>query len=324
MNAKEILEEVRERERQRAEGSDAPFREWKVRRYTEAIALDPSLGEAYAERGSELYFLGRRAESQADMRKALTLGTTDPQSYAVMAMPFEGEEKRDVLRAGMGVIDRASEATGWFYDQLYSDFIRSYWYEGNFAEHARLLEKWLPQLKPGEHMYRHAWQDLGMAYSALGKHADAEAAYRKALAAQPPAERYHVAEMVVRTLLHRNRYADALIVLEELADSFPAGARAVLTAALAVLRDPGSDQARDASAAAFTEAEQMGKRPGPLGNATSYYSFLLGLVYVGLGKNPEAKEILTRFAEEAEANKREWRITLRWEIAKARELASMI
>jgi tetratricopeptide (TPR) repeat protein len=103
MNAKEILEEVRQLQYKRAEESgyrrlseaeEAPFREWKVKRYTEAIELDPSLGDAYAERGSELYFLGRRAEAKADLSKAFALGASDPHLYFDMALPFEGEEKR--------------------------------------------------------------------------------------------------------------------------------------------------------------------------------------------------------------------------------------
>jgi len=331
MNAKQILEEVKAEELKRAEQSgykrlskaeEAPFREQRVARYSEAIELDPSFGDAYAERGSELYFLGRRAEARADMRKAIALGVSDPELYAMMAMPFEGEEKRGILRTGMSLIDRASAETGWFYDHLYSMVIRSYWYEGNFAENARLLEEWVPQLERTEHMYRMALDDLGMAYSALGKHAEAETAYRRRLAATPPAEKQHVADMVVRTLMHRNQHGEALLVLEELADGLPADTRAIFTAALTVLQDPGSALARDASAAALAAAEDWGRRPGPLGDSTSYYSFLLGLVYRGVGRHREAAEILTRFADEAAANKREWGITMRWEIATARELAT--
>jgi len=332
MNAKQILEEVRAEQFKRAEqdgykrlskAEEAPFREWKVARYTEAIELDPSFGDAYAERGSELYFLGRRAEARADIHKAFALGVSDPELYAMMSMPFAGEEKREILRTGMDLIDRSSEETGWFYEHLYSMLIRSYWYDGNFAENARLLEEWVPQLKRTESMYRLSLQDLGMAYSALGKHAEAEAVYRRALAATPSTERQHVADMIVRTLMHRNQYGEALKVLEELADGFPAGTRAVFTAALAVLQDPGSDRSRNESAAALAVAEESGRRPGPTGGSTSYYSFLLGLVYCGVGKNREATEILTRFADEAAANKKEWGITMQWEISKARELASM-
>jgi len=222
----------------------------------------------------------------------------------------------------MGLADRSSEETGWFYDHRYSMVIRTYWYEGNLGANARLLEEWVPQLERTAHMYRMALQDLGMAYSALGKHAEAEAAYRRALAATPPTEQQHVADMVVRTLMHRNQYAGALHAVDELAGSFPADTPAIFAAALTVLEDPVCARARNMSAAALAAAEDWGRRPGPLGDSTSYYSFLLGLVYRGVGKNREAAEILTRFADEAAANKREWGITMRWEIAKARELAT--
>jgi tetratricopeptide (TPR) repeat protein len=223
----------------------------------------------------------------------------------------------------MRLIDRSSEETGWLYDHFYSDVIRTYWYEGNFAENARLLEEWVPQLPQTEHMYRHSLHDLGMAYSALGRHADAEIAYRRAVAASPPADRQYVADMVVRTLMHRNAYAEGLQALEELGDMLSEGARPVFKAALAVLQNPESDEAQTACVAALAAAEEHGRRPGPLGNSTNYYSFLLGIVYRGVGKNREATEILTRFADESAANKREWGITMRWEIAKARELASL-
>jgi len=110
MNAKQILEEVRELQYKRAEESgykrlskeeEKPFREWKVQRYTEAIALDPRFGDAYAERGSELYFLGRRAEAKADMLEAFELGVSSAELYFDIAMPFKGEQKREILRAGM-------------------------------------------------------------------------------------------------------------------------------------------------------------------------------------------------------------------------------
>jgi hypothetical protein len=142
------------------------------------------------------------------------------------------------------------------------------------------------------------------------------------LAATLPTDKQHGADMVVRSLMHRNQYAGALHAVEELADSFPAGMPAVFAAALTVLENPGSARARSTSTAALTAAEDWGRRPGPLGDSTNYYSFLLGLVYRGVGKNHEAAEILIRFADEAAANKREWGITMRWEIAKARELAT--
>ena len=333
MNAKQILEEVRELERKRAEQSgykrlseaeEAPFREWKVQRYTEAIALDPAFGDAYAERRSELYFLGRRADAKADMRRAYELGVSDPDQYMFMSMPFKGDEKRAILRAGMGLVDRSSEETAWVYTHLYSQLIRSYWYEGNFAENARLLDEWIPELAPTEHMYRHSLQDLGMAYSALGRHVEAETAYRQALAATPAEQKWYVADMVIRTLMHRDAHGEARQALQELKGDLAPDNYAVFNAALVVLQNRGSPESRAASAAALGPAEQLGRRLGPIGKRTNYYSFLLGVIYCGLGRDREAAEILKQFADESAANPSEWGVTMRWEIAKARELASMI
>jgi tetratricopeptide (TPR) repeat protein len=223
----------------------------------------------------------------------------------------------------MKLVDRSSEETGWLYDHIYSDLIRSYWYEGNFSENARLLEEWIPQLNPTSQLYGLAVQDLGMAYSALDRHADAETVYRKALAAAPQSERWYVADMVIRTLMHRNAYAEARRALDEFRDGMPEARSTTFDAALAELERPGSQEARAACVAALPAAEEQGRSPGPVGSKTSYSSFLLGIVYRGAGKNGQAAEILTLFAEESAANKLEWGVTQRWEIAKARELASM-
>lgn len=333
MNAKDILEEVRAFEIKKAEETghkrfsreeEAPFREWKVKRYTEAIALDPTFGDAYAERGSELYFLGRRKEAKDDMRKAFELGVSEPHLYETISMAFEGEEKRVVLRAGMRLVDRTSVETGWFYDHIYSSFIRSYWYDGNFSEFVRLLEEWTPQLDPAGHMFRHSLQDLAMGYAALDNHTGAEAAYRRAWGATPSAEKQHVANMIIRARMHRNDYAGARAALEEIGDHLPEHTRSIFDAALLVLLNAGSGEAKKASTAVLSTAEEQGRHPGPLGNKTNYYSFLLGIIYKGAGRDQEAAEILKVFADESAANKREWGITMRWEIAKAYELASAL
>ena len=51
-----------------------------------------------------------------------------------------------------------------------------------------------------------------------------------------------------------------------------------------------------------------------------YDTFLLGLVYIGAGRAQEGKELLEAHANQSEANPKEWGVTMRWEIAKAREL----
>lgn len=326
MNARTILEEVRAEERKRFEDNrfkplpateEAEFRKWKVTRYTEAIRLDPSLPEVYVARGTELYFLRRRAEAQADMRKAYALRPRDAQLYWSMSLPFEGDARRDLLRVGMRLADRSSLE----YEQMRSNFIRSHWYDGNFREYVRLLEKWVPQLDPNEFMHGHEVQNLAQGYSALGEYEKAEAAYRRALSVSAGEEQARIAEMILRTLMHRGKYSEAREALVQLEPHVPPAKITVFNAALLVLSDPRSPDSAAASSAALAVAEPIGRAPGPLDNTTSYYSFLLGLLYKGAGRDDEAEEILERFARESSANKREWSITLRWEIATAREIA---
>ena len=135
------------------------------------------------------------------------------------------------------------------------------------------------------------------------------------------AEKRSPSEMIVRTRMHRDQYNEALAALAEFSDTIPADELSVLKAVLTVLASPGSAEAKTACREALPAAELLGRRPGPLGDSTSYYSFLLGVIYIGLERTEAARELLTRFADESAANPREWGITLRWEIAKARDLA---
>ena len=322
VRAREILEEVSAEARRRVEenggrrlppSQESELRKWAIARYTVAIQLAPSLAEAYVERGADLYFERRRDEAEADMRKALALDPTDAGLYLPMAYPFEGPEKREVLQRGMSLADPSSIE----YEQLRYSFVLSYWYDGNFAEYVRLIEEWLPHLDSSGFMHSHQLANLAQGYSALGDHARAEAMYRRALATSKGPERGHLAEMIVRTRMHRDAFAEARQAIEELRRELAPDRSTTLDAALLVLLNAGSAEAHSAADAALKVAEPLGRAPGPLGNRTSYYTFLLGLIYKGAGRYEPARELLRSFAAESAANKREWAITLRWEIATA-------
>lgn len=323
--AKAIVKEVRSKQRALQKlgckplsaPEEAELRRWKIERYTEAIAEDESFPDAYVERGAELYFDERFAEAKADMLKALALQPSNAELYLTMSFPFDGEERRNILYAGM---ERGTPQS-FDYQQLRMAYIKTYWYEGNFAEYVRLLQEWIPHLDPNGFMYRNQLAALASGFSALGQHESAESAYRTALASGIAPEHDYVPQMIVRTRMHRDQYDEALDALTEFRDTIPADEVNILKAVLTVLTAPGSDEAKSASIVALPAAESFGKEPGPLGDSTSYYSFLLGIIYVGADGTEIAKELLNRFADESAANPREWGITLRWEIAKARELA---
>jgi len=128
--------------------------------------------------------------------------------------------------------------------------------------------------------------------------------------------------MIIRTCMHRREYAEARQAVGELRSELSADAYIIFDAALLVLLEPRSQETRTAAEAALSVAEQLGRAPGPLGNNTNYYSFLLGLIYKGAGQPATATELLRLFAAEFARNKREWAITLRWEIATALEAAA--
>jgi len=327
MRARAILEEVRAEVRRRFEENgckrlppkeESELRKWEVARYTEAIRLDPSLAEAYAERGAALYFERRRAEAQADMRLAFALRPKEAGLYMLMSYPFEGDEKRGILQAGMSLADPSS----FEYELLGDSFIMSYWYDGNPVDYVCLLEEWIPTLDPAGFTYCHEQQNLAQGYSALGEHVRAEAAYRQALDVSRAPARGYIAEMVIRTRMHRGDYAGARRAIDELRSDLSQDKRTVFDAALLALLDPRSEQTALAAEAALPVAELLGRAPGPSGNKTNYYSFLLGLIYKGAGRYEAASNLLLQFAQESSANKREWAITLRWEIAMALEAAA--
>ena len=327
MTGRAILKEVEAEVRKRFEANgsrrlppkeESELRKWKIARYTEAIRLDPSLAEAYAGRGADLYFEHRRVEAQADMRQAFALRPTNAALYLSMSCPFEGDEQREILAAGMRVA-APSSLEG---EQLRHSFITSYWYDTDIPRYVQLLEEWLPHLDPAGFMYCHELQSLAQGYSALGDHPRAETAYRRALAVSPSPTRGQIAEMIIRTCMHRREYAEARQAVGELRSELSADACIIFDAALLVLLEPRSQETRTAAEAALSVAEQLGRAPGPLGNKTNYYSFLLGLIYKGAGQPATATELLRLFAAEFARNKREWAITLRWEIATALEAAA--
>lgn len=320
--AREILDLVKAEERRRVDenggrrlprAQESELRQWAIARYTEAIQLAPSLVEAFVKRGADLYFEHRRQEAEADMRKALSLDPTDAALYLRIHYPFEGPEKRRVLERGMAL----SAPSSIEYEQLRYSHVNSYWYEGDFREYVRLLEEWIPQLAPSEFMHSHLLGNLAQGYTALGEPARAEATYSQALAATTGVERGRFAEMIIRTRMHREAYAEALQAMAELRLELTTDSGTMFEAALRVLLDAESPDTRAIAQAALPIAEPVGRRPGPVGNRTSYYSFLLGLIYKGAGRRDAARELLRLFAAEFAANKREWAITLRWEIAKA-------
>ncbi|MBN2359949.1 MAG: hypothetical protein JXR83_10895 [Deltaproteobacteria bacterium] len=298
------------------EAEMSELRRWQIGRYGEAIAADPECAEAYVERGAAYHLLELRAEAVADMRRAFELEPADPHLYEMMAWPFEDGEARTILRAGLR---RVASGTR-IHRMLRDSFARTYWYDGDYQKYVELLEQAIPTLGSEPQEQRLAWNKLGNGYTALGQHEKAEAAYRAAHGVEVPGRALQDPQLIVRAAMHGGDYARAKVVLAEFAGELRPELRAVLGAVLEVLSEPGSPAARKTSLANIGAAKSLAAGSRRAGSA-SYYSFLGGVLHLGAGRTAEARDLLQRFAAEAEANATEWRITLRWEIAKARELA---
>lgn len=319
-----ILDEVEAERKHRTEAhngelpaeQEKDLTAWAIERYTEAIRVAPDFPEAHLARGMAFFLEGRREDAQKDMRNAFALGPREPRMYLGMSFPFEDEEQRRMLQGGLARTENASAD----HHLLQGLVIRSYWQEGNFQEFVRLKEHQLGQLDPESPSRPDQLGDVARGYSALGEHARAEEAYRGALSEARGRARESAAEGVLRTYLHRERYAEGRQVVRELAMALPDKQRVVWEAVFQVLIDPESAQTRLTAEAAVAAAETLQLPAGHGKDHTNYNAFLLGVIYKGAGRLSSARQLLTTFASRSEANPRDQGVTMRWEIATARAL----
>ena len=110
--------------------------------------------------------------------------------------------------------------------------------------------------------------------------------------------------------MHENDFKGARQALEEFAGELPDIVRALFSALVDILESKNP--------------EEVEKLLDEMEECSGIFTFYKGVLCHGAGRIDKAMELMTQFYEESEGNPREWGVTLRWEIAKAKEIVASL
>jgi tetratricopeptide (TPR) repeat protein len=298
------------RRRRRLEGPPpitAEQRRRAMAKYARAIELDPRFAKAYVSRSHARRALGDRAGARDDAAAADRLRPSDPMTYLSIALPFDRSVQRRILRSG---IARAIPGS-WEHFHLGWYSAQTYWYEGRFEAQVRALDGLIRRfeklgkrkLTAGLHYH------VGTALMALGNYVVAERRMRRASTAGGEATPLALAAMI-ECRIYRDDLAGAQLVLDEVASGLDAEETSLTRAYI---------QALDPRAAPPNSnlVSRLARDPGP---GPTWPTFMSAVILLRAGRADLARPRLRAFVQRCENNPREWGITRRWEIAKAKEL----
>jgi tetratricopeptide (TPR) repeat protein len=250
-------------------------------KYARAIELDPRFAKAYVSRSHARRALGDRAGARDDAAAAYRLRPSDPMTYLSIALPFDRSVQRRILRSG---IARATPGS-WEHFHLG-------WYSAQKRK-----------LTAGLHYH------VGTALMALGNYVVAERRMRRASTAGGEATPLALAAMI-ECRIYRDDLAGAQLVLDEVASGLDAEETSLTRAYI---------QALDPRAAPPNSnlVSRLARDPGP---GPTWPTFMSAVILLRAGRADLARPRLRAFVQRCENNPREWGITRRWEIAKAKEL----
>ena len=280
-----------------------------IAKYSQALEFDAGLVDAYISRSTSRRRLGDREGARQDAETAYRLRPDEPLDYMQISFGFPRPMQRRILRAG---IARATPGS-WQHRHIGSYSAQTYWYEGRFD------------------LMLSATRKLIRLFESLGKGRSVAYLHYQAGSALMAMERFGPAERHLRAAFSDSGSTGALarssVVRCRLYSGDPSGAIEVLDK---VKRDLDPFEVR------LTRTYLLAQGPGaivvPKGLARRILDqrddgFLgyMGAVILLLGL--ERRDVATRrlraFVERCEANSSEWGVTLKWEIAKAKELLRM-
>ena len=275
----------------------------------EAVAVCPNLPEVYVERSIVRADVGDKDRAREDAQRAFELRPADAHSYIFISFCFPWPERRRILRTAMRRLrgspsDRVS---------LWRNLVYSYWYEGRFEEQVREAKGLLGYRKRVRYFQRVDLDHsiLGSALEALGQYEEAEQSYRKGLRSRYGA---NLASNVVLARVRRNDFQGAEAALKTLRIKMPRDLASLLQASILGLRGERASCSPKTLAKA-TEENVFG--------GVGLYAFYAAVVLLRMGQGANARELLRRYVAHIESNPREWGITNRWEVAKAKELLAV-
>ena len=273
--------------------------------YTRAIAVDPLHVEGYLRRSHTRRRLGDKDRAREDAEAAYRLRPADPMDYLSMAPAFPRPIQRRILRAGIARTVPGS----WEHVYLGLNSARTHWYERRFDLQVLALRRLLGRLaaRGKRQLAARLHYDVGIALQALGKHKAAEREFRAAAPAKQTAEL--ACHAVVRSRIYQGDLVGALDELrrcsKQLRPDEVTAMRAYITALTPDSAPPLPEEVRRASQSPDND---------------HYEGFMNAVVLACAGRTDLARPRLRRLIKHWESNPSEWGVTLRWEIAKAKEL----
>jgi tetratricopeptide (TPR) repeat protein len=274
-------------------------------KYSEAVELDPHLLHAYIRRSVARRQLGDVRGARADAMAAYKLRPRDPMDYLLISFPFPDAQRRRILRKGI----RHARPGSFEHLQLGLNVGHTYWYEGRFdlelRSTLRLLRQFVAMRK--SRLVAGLHYQAGTALMAMGRFSAAEQQLRRAFR-----DRATIGMLartsVVASRVHRNDVDGALRALDEVESQLD---RPLVALTRVYIQALGSEPLKISKA---LEAKLL------VPDGASRDDYMGAVILMRLGRTDVAKPRLRRFIQHCEGNPQEWGVTMRWEIAKAKEL----
>jgi tetratricopeptide (TPR) repeat protein len=276
-----------------------------IAKYSQAIALDPHLVGAYIQRSGARRQVGDLRGARADAMAAYKLQPRDPMDYLLISFSFPQAERRRILRAGI----RQARPGSFEHFNLGLNVGLTYWYEGRFdlgLRNARRLMRRFEAMGKSRSLAQLHYE-AGTALMAMGRFAPAERELRGAFR-----DRGTIGMLartsVVESRIYRDDLVGAARVLEEVASQLTPS---LVTLTRTYIRALGPQA---------LEVSRTLENRLLVPDRASRNDYMGAVILLRLGHADVAKPRLRQFIDHCEGNPREWGVTMRWEIAKAKEL----
>lgn len=236
---------------------------------------------------------------------AYKLRPRDPMDYLLISFPFPYAEGRRILRTG---IARARPGS---FEHLHLGLClgHSHWYEGRFDLQLRATLRLIREftILGKSRLLSGLHYQAGTALMALGRFGAAERQFRHAFRDRDTTGRL-ARTSVVESRLYRGDLDGAESVLRETAPQLPP---AWVTLTRVYIRALSPEPLRVSKS---LEARLL------VPEGASRHDYMGAVILLRLGRADVAKPRLRQFIRHCEGNPQEWGVTMRWEIAKAKEL----
>jgi len=242
---------------------------------------------------------GLPEEAWEAARKALEIGTSEPDLYVPLCQQFAPDRRRLLAHSAMERTLPTHDAFQW----LWVEVALSYWYQGEYDEAVEEYKTILMQknLDPG--LVGVLESSLGMSLEASGRYEEAEQRYLDA----------GNQEAAVRARARSGDVAGALAMLQQGVGPAETGIRQALEATyMGLLGQPIPDLPQRLEALQDYQEDWI------------YKEFMTGVLLVIAQQAEEGGAQLERFLEVCRANSNEWGVTLRWEVGIAEEILKIL